>query len=115
MKSKLIYTTEGRRVRRVSRWIKIRTDYTRSPRHELAEYAEPDGRIDYFIHRGKRYALAQFLRMTWPMFYRMDDGREGYISAYDGTTWYRPYLLEMDEYGEYVRLYEEDKEGWREV
>jgi hypothetical protein len=35
------------------------------------------------------------------------DGKLNYISGYDSTQWYNPYLVEFDEVGEYVRLWEE--------
>ena len=89
--------------KRVSRWIKIQYDMVTS-RHSLWDYAENnEGILTHFRHGGRDYAIGQFMRLSPPIF--LEDN--SIICGYDATEWYRPYLIEIDEYGEYVRLYEE--------
>ena len=80
----------------VSRWIKVRETLTTEK--------------SYFIHNNRRYKLDDFLRLHYPIMWEDKDGKLQYLSAYDATTWYNPYLLEVDDCGEYVRLWEEVKE-----
>lgn len=109
-------TTTGRTIARVSRYIKIRTDYVTS-RHSLYDYAdsssEEDGKrlLDYFIYHGKKYALNQFMRlgsMIIPEVYQFEEnGKTQFLSGVDSENYYNPLLIEVDEYGESVRIYEE--------
>lgn len=110
-----IYKGEnGRQFRRVSRWIKIKTDFV-TVRHSLAEYGDRDGDgviLSWFRHNGKRYALGQFQRFGtgWafaPPMFENEDGKTSFMSGFDCTEYYKPYLIEIDDGGEYVRLFEE--------
>ena len=97
--------------RRASRWIKIKYDVV-GPRHSLYDYAEGDFCSDmgddlrslcHFKHNGRDYAIGQFLRMDYPI--ELEDG--SIICGYDGENWYKPFMVEIDNYGEHIRLYEE--------
>ena len=113
---KTFKTTTGRTIARVSRYIKIRTDYVTS-RHSLYDYAdsssEEDGKrlLDYFIYHGKKYALNQFMRLGSnfiPEVYQFEEnGKTQFLSGVDSENYYNPLLIEVDEYGESVRIYEE--------
>jgi len=95
----------GRQFRRVSRWIKVNYK-TVTSRHSLADYADGDS-LAYFRHGGREYALGQFMRLTAPEFFENEDGKKSFLSGYDCTQYYKPYLIEIDDGGEYVRLFEE--------
>ena len=101
-----IYNGEnGRQFRRVSRWIKVNYK-TVTSRHRLAEYADGDELI-YFRHGGREYALGQFMRLTAPEFFENEDGKKSFLSGYDCTQYYKPYLIEIEDGGESVRLFAE--------
>ena len=117
-----IFTTKDRnRIQRKSKWIKIRYETVRNKNNSLWDYATDemgynvfDERcnknslfVDCFRHCGKRYAIGQFERMCYPEFFTDETGKESFLSGYDGTQWYKPYLIEIDCNGEYIRLYEE--------
>lgn len=105
---------DGRKFRRVSRWIKLQNKVI-TDRHSLAEYAERDGDsliLDYFRHGGRVYALGQFQRFGtgWsfaPPMFTNEDGKQSFMSGFDCTQYYKPYLIEIEDGGEYVRLFEE--------
>ena len=127
---KTFITTDGRKITRVSRWIKVRTNYNANKRNALWDYVTDDyGRhsyddgfdptngtfLDYFRHDGKNYAISQFYRMgsAWlsmnPYMFEDTDGKLTVVGAMDmdgdlyinGNTLF----LEMDDNGEYIRLY----------
>ena len=91
--SRIITARDGRRFRRLSRWIK------------LQPYASGN---DYFFRFGGcRYRLSQCERLTYPEFYD-DDGKLAYLSAYIPLTNTYALLIEMEySSSEYVRIYEE--------
>ena len=102
---KYIKTQDGRDYIRASRWIRIECkDVT--ARHSLADYADGDTLL-YFRHGGRVYALGQFLRLTYPEFFEDENGKTSYLSAYDATNYYNPYLMEVHPNGEHIRLYRE--------
>lgn len=80
--------------RTISRWIKVRYTAT-SPGHA------------YFIFMGRRRRIDDFLRLDYPIMWEDKDGKLQHISAYDGTAWWNPELIEIDDSGEYVRVWEE--------
>ena len=116
-----------KKIRRLSRWIKVRTAIDITPRSTLWDYvtdenglrpyddsfnAENGTYCDYFVFRGIKYALDRFYRLgcMWlPYSYSWQE-KDGlhYISGCDmyGNL-YHSYLIEMDKCGEYVRVYEE--------
>ena len=103
------------KIRRVSRWIQLEAKYI-TKRHQLWDYAEtedPEGKKGYVIcfkHSNKLYALGQFMRLAYPMFFEDENGKTSFLSGYDATEYYYPYLIEIADSGEYVRLYEELRE-----
>lgn len=108
--AKVIYeqrSNHERAYRKVSRWIKI--DYKRiTKRHRLYDFTDIDisGKkpiLCYFRHKGKEFALGQFMWLSYPII--LEDG--SVISSYDCTQWFKPYLLEIHDNGGAVRLWEE--------
>lgn len=67
--------------------------------------------LDYFIYHGKKYALNQFMRLGSnfiPEVYQFEEnGKTQFLSGVDSENYYNPLLIEVDEYGESVRIYEE--------
>jgi hypothetical protein len=110
--SKIIITKDGNKIKRVSRWIKIRADYNITNRHSLYEYCDKynDNYIDYFIYKGEKYALSQFTRLNYPIMWEDEEGKLNFLSGYDSTNYYNPLLIEIEEGGEAIRLYEEVRE-----
>lgn len=127
---KKIVTKEGKTLKRVSRWIRIQQNYNPSRRNPLWHYVT-DGNgyheyqcgydpstglfLDFFRWNGRNWALEQFIRLGGmmggaPYTYEDDDGKLGVIGAYDSENYYDPILIEIDDCGEYVRVYEEDSE-----
>ena len=114
---------------RASRWIKVKQNYNPCNRNSLWDYVT-DGYgyspyqdkfnpetglfLDYFIYRGRTYAIGQFLALNNPFFcpsgysYEDEDGHVNFLSGVDGDNYYSPIYIEMDECGEYVRVYERD-------
>lgn len=101
----IITTVDGHKYERVSRWIHIEYRYV-TPKHSLYDYAD-DGELICFRHGGSLYALGQFMRLSVPKFYEDKNGKLQYLSGYDATEYYKPYLCEVDDGGEYIRLYQE--------
>lgn len=88
---KIIKCKDNTQFKRVSRWITIKETY--------------------FIHKGKKYALDQFIRLDSPwlggkQYVFIENNEECYISAIDYTNFYKPNYLELSKDGEKVRLYE---------
>ena len=123
MMNTAIITTEGKTIYRKSRWIKIQHNYNPN-RHNSLWYYVTDGNgyvenqtgynpdenglyLDYFRYNGRNYAINQFMRLTYPIFYEDKEGKWQYLSGYDGENYYNPILIELDECCEYVRVYEE--------
>lgn len=111
-----IETTNGRLLKRCTRWLKIRTDYNVTSRHQCYYYAEDIGNgencVDYFMLYGHKIALNRFYRfgtMFTPqppeMWYENDVLH--HISGYDSENYFDPMLIELDPLGEYVRVYRE--------
>lgn len=99
----IITAQDNRQYKTASRWIKVQfKDVT--PRHRLYDYSD-NGSLDCFIHNNRLFALGQFDRLTYPVFYEDDEGKLQYLSGYDCTQWYKPYLIEIDPCGEYIRLW----------
>lgn len=119
---KVLKTQDNREIKRVSRWIEIKHNYSPNKRNSLFYYATDengyrDGQnafnpanglyLDYFKWNGRTWAIEQFMRLDYPIFYNDSNGKLGVISAYDSENYYNPILIELDEYGEHVRVYEE--------
>ena len=63
--------------------------------------------MDYFRFGGRAYAINQFFRLDFPIFFENEEGKTTYLSGYDSENYYNPLLIELDDCGEFVRLYEE--------
>jgi len=127
---KVITCTDGTKLRRISRWIKLKRNYWPNKRNSLWDYAcdgygyhpyqdkfDPSEGLylDYFKFGGKTYALEQFFVLggMWtgqpPYFYHDENGKLGHIGTVymDGPIFGPALYGEWDEYCEHVRLYEE--------
>ncbi len=108
---KTIVTREGRTYKRISRWIHIKTEYV-TKRHSLSDYADfyntDDGKgiLNHFKHNGKSYAIGQFMRLSHPEFFEDDNGKQSFLSGYNCIN-YRTLHIEIDDCGEYCRLYQQ--------
>lgn len=122
---KEITTNDNKKIYRCSRWIKIKHNYNPNKRNSLYYYTvdgygyregtenynpiEHDGKyIDYFCWNGRKWAVEQFLKLDYPIFYEEND-KLCYLSGYDSEEYYNPILIECDEYYEHVRVYTERK------
>lgn len=128
MKKKIV-CTDGKIIYRVSRWIKRKTNYNVNKRNSLYYYATDENGykegqekfnpknglyLDFFRWNGRNYAIEQFFRlgsMFCPLEYSWEDkeGKLNFLSGYDSENYYNPILIELDDSGEYVRVYEEGK------
>ena len=125
---KKINTSDGRTLVRRSRWIQVRHNYNPNRRNRLWDYVRDGGGygpysehfnpdtglyLDYFVWDGRKWAIEQFLSTSGtmgllaPIFFEDENGKTSYISGYDGANYFDPILLEVDDCGEYVRVYEE--------
>ena len=112
--NKIITCTDGTQFKRVSRWLTIRNEYNIAPGHELYEVGYDDGDercIDYVNFKGycistqSMYALGSMWISERPHKF-IENKEEHFISAVDmDGDLYDPYYIEMDKYGEKVRLY----------
>ena len=101
--NKKTFVADGRSYQKGSRWIKVQNGEVKNKKHSLYDYKEDDNSITYFTHSGKRYAISQFMRLSYPIMIE----EEGIIGGYDIECSYKPYLLEISDCCEYVRLWEE--------
>ena len=122
-------TIDGKNtVTRLSRWITIRTNYNANKANSLYDYStdengyrphqdgyNPAGGtyLDYFRFGGRTYAIEQFISLgsMWigeqPYRFTDTDGTISSVHAvdFDGDL-YDPLYIEVDEYGERVRVYQ---------
>ena len=114
-------------VTRLSRWITINTNYNVNERNSLYDYStdengyhpHQDGYdptngtyLDYFRYGGRTYAIEQFILLgsLWigekPYQFIDTDGTPRAVVAFDiDGCLYDPLYIELDEYGERVRVY----------
>lgn len=117
---KTIITSDGKEIKRLSRWIRINHNYNVNKRNSLYYYATDENGyregqtnynpknglyLDYFRFGGRNYAIEQFLRIDYPIFFENENGKTSYISGYDSENYYNPIMIEVDDCGEYVRVY----------
>lgn len=115
-------------VTRLSRWITINTNYNVNKRNSLYSYStdesgyrphqdgyDPTGGtyLDYFKFGGRTYAIEQFVLLgsAWigvrPYEFIDTDGTISSVDAVDiDGCLYDPLYIEVDEYGERVRVYQ---------
>ena len=125
---KKIAASDGRTLIRRSRWIKVRTNYNPSKRNSLWYYVnDGNGRregqtgfdpssglyLDWFPWNGRKWAMEQFIALggPWggaPILFEDENGKTSCIAGYDSENYYNPILIEVDDCGEYVRVYEEE-------
>ena len=126
---KTIVTTDGRELKRISRWIKLQHNYNPTKRNSLWDYVDdenghhpchqefnPKGGLylDYFRYNGKTYALEQFYCIGSaflggiPPMYEDENSKLGVIGTLymDGPIFGPALYAEWSEDCEYVRLYE---------
>lgn len=124
---KAFYTKDGKNiVNRLSRWITIKQAYNVTKRNGLFEFSTDENGytpaqenynpengtfLDYFRFRGRNYAINQFIALgsVWcggkQYEFTDTDGKSTFIHAVD---LYSPLYIEIDEYGERVRVYTVD-------
>ena len=125
---KQFITLDGKHtVTRLSRWVTIQHNYNVSKRNSLYDYStdgsgyhphedryDPtDGTyLDYFRYGGRTYAIEQFVSLgsMWiggqPYQFIDTDGSVSCVAAFDiDGCLYDPLYIEIDEYGERVRVY----------
>lgn len=123
------YEDGTRDFKRVSRWIKVKQNYNPCPRNGLWDFVNDENgykpyqeqfnpanglHLDYFRHNGRNYAIEQFYSLGNPFYmpvtyqYRDENEKDCFLSGVDmyGDL-YHPIYIEMDDCGEYVRVYEE--------
>lgn len=115
-------------LRRVSRWISIKHNYNPNRNNALYDYVMDEYGykpysdnfnpanglyLDYFIFNGRNYAIEQFTAIgcIWDCIGHaigyIENGETHYLSAFDSENYFNPLFIELDEYGERVRVYEE--------
>lgn len=121
---KEITTQDNKKIYRCSRWIKIKRNYNPNKRNRLYYYVSDgygyregtenynpvlhDGKyLDYFKWNGRTWAIEQFLKIDFPIFFENEEGKTSYISGYDSEEYYNPILIEFDDTCEYIRVYVE--------
>lgn len=115
--SKTITCNDGTQFKRASRWITIRTDYGITPRHSLYDQADDcgDGEkcVSYIRHKGITIPTSQMILLSSMVcgfqkpYTFTKNGETHTIGAVDfWTNLYNPYYIELDQWGEKVRLYE---------
>lgn len=117
----------AKKIRRISRWIKVKQAYDVTPRHRLYDFCTDDNGyhpyqdgfnpengtyLDYFKFRDRKYALEDFYRLgsMWLPFSMMWEEKDGlhWIGGCEMSgNIFHSLLIEVDEYGEHVRVYEE--------
>ena len=64
----------------------------------------------YFVWNGKRIYLDHVMRLTYPVMYNDDNGKTGVISGYlTLTNWYGV-LVEINDSGDTVQLWNENRD-----
>ena len=128
---KAFYTKDGKNiVNRLSRWITIKQAYNVNRRNSLFDFSTDENGytpsqenynpengtfLDYFVFKGRKYAIEQFISLgsVWcggsPYEFTDTDGKSTFVHAVDfyGDL-YNPLYIELDEYGERVRVYTVD-------
>ena len=108
---KIITCTDGTKVKRVSRWIKLNNELV-TPKSRFYDDSD-NGEIVTFRHRGSKYSLnSDVMRLFYPLMYYDDNGNYlNPISGYIAFGAWIQYYVEIDDTGEAIRLYEPIREG----
>ena len=114
--------------KRVSRWIKVKQNYNPHTNNRLWDYVTDENGykpyqdkfnrenglfLDFFRWNGRTWAVNQFFVLGNPFYtgvsysYEDENGKECYLSGIDSENIYNPIYIELDEYCENVRVYEE--------
>lgn len=124
---KEIVTKDGKNLMCLSRWIKIRHAYNVTSRHCLYNYCTDENGycpgqsrfnpengtfLDFFRFAGRKWAMNQFIRFGGmmggiPPMWEDEYGKLRFLSGYDSENYYNPFLIELSEDCEYVRIYRE--------
>lgn len=110
-------TTDGITLQGTGRWIPIQCAAGITPRHSLWEYGDDNGTGEtrtawYFNHYGHRFALGQFIRYggPWgppvPPMWEEADGLH-HMAGIEIDRWDHPLMIELSEYCDYVRVWQE--------
>lgn len=124
---KTLYSTDGRELKRVSRWIELQHNYNPNKHNSLWDYVtdemgyhpyqddfKPENGLflDYFRFNGRTYALEQFYLLNSfvinekPIEF-IENGEKHYITTVDmDGNIFNPLYAEWDVDCEHVRLYE---------
>lgn len=89
---KTILAKDGTRLRKISKWIKIRYHQDGSP---------------FFIFKQTRYNLDDVMRLSYPIFFDNEDGKTSFLSGYLPLYGLHALLFEIDDCGEFLRVYYE--------
>lgn len=116
---------------RVSRWIKVKQNYNPRKNNRLWDYVTDENGykphndnfnpenglyLDYFRFNGRTYAIEQFFAFgsiadtIGHASGYIENGEKHYLQGFDNENIYNPIFIELDEYGENVRIYEEVKQ-----
>ena len=109
-------TTDGITIQGTGRWIPIHCAPCITARHGLWEYGDDNGdgtrSAWYFNHYGRRFALGQFFRFDGPWgpspapTWADADGLH-HMTGIEFDRWHAPLMIEMDDSGEAVRVWQE--------
>lgn len=100
---KILSTKDNTQIKRVSRWIKVKYKII-TKKHRLYDFSD-NGDLWYFTHKGKEYAIGQFIRLSYPIMWE-ENNKLQYLSGYDCIDCYNPLHIEIENGGECIRLYE---------
>lgn len=114
--------------KRVSRWITIRQNYSPCKNNRLWDYVTDENGykpyqeqfnpanglfLDYFRFNGRTFAIEQIISIgsiadcIGHSSGYIENKQEHFLSGYDCENYYSPIFVELDEYGDKVRIYEE--------
>ena len=79
--------------------------YTREGRAKKILYTLTEASRPYFRHNGRRFYLDDFLRNTAPIEIEAADGEKITLHGYEAEQYYKPLFIELDDAGEYCRVY----------
>lgn len=108
---KIITSTDGKQYQIISEWKPIRyMNITHN--HSLWDFGEETDNkkyrmIAYFDFYNRRYAISQFMRVEPPIAFYDRLGYMQVISGYDSLGGISPMLLQVNDGGNYMRLFKQ--------